>query len=202
MEFPFMPDNFPIGGGVFIFPIAFILQDIVTEVYGYARSRQMMWIGMTAMTASVIYSSFIISLPTLPAWHQSNQAYQLLFGKLPIHTFGDVIGIICGTVVNDYVLSRSKLKLKGKFFGVRIISATMAGEFSYQIVAYTIAWSGQMDAISSILPFFIFAFFYKICFNIIALPFIYIATYIIKQREHMDVYDTKTNFNPFKFSIG
>ncbi|APS57886.1 hypothetical protein AVI52_11940 [Piscirickettsia salmonis] len=67
MEFPFMPDNFPIGGGVFIFPIAFILQDIVTEVYGYARSRQMMWIGMTAMTASVIYSSFIISLPTLPA---------------------------------------------------------------------------------------------------------------------------------------
>lgn len=199
---PFMPDNFPIGGGVFIFPLVFILQDIVTEVYGYARSRQMMWIGIISMAASVIYSSFVVSRATLPEWQQNYSAFSLVFDGLPRHTFGDAIGLICGTIMNDYVLSRSKLKLQGKFFGARIISSTIAGELSYQVVAYTIAWAGQLNAISSILPFFIFAFLYKISFNIITLPLVYMAAYLLKRYEHMDIYDTKTNFNPFKFSIG
>ncbi|ODN43324.1 queuosine precursor transporter [Piscirickettsia litoralis] len=202
MQMPFMPNNFPIGGGVFIFPLVFILQDIVTEVYGYARSRQMMWIGIISMMSSVIYSSFIVTRSTLPEWHQNYNAFYSVFNGLPRHTFGDAIGLICGTIMNDYILSRSKLKLNGNFFGARIISSTIAGELSYQIVAYAIAWGGQLSAISSILPFFIFAFLYKLSFNVITLPFMYLVTYLLKKYEHMDIYDTKTNFNPFKFSIG
>ncbi|OAJ34078.1 queuosine precursor transporter [Piscirickettsia salmonis] len=198
---PFTDLVFPIGGGVLLFPIGFLLQDITTEVYGYARSRQLMWLGIIAMALSVTYSSIIIHQPYLPEWTQNHNAFIGAFGNLPTHTFGNIMGLITGSIVNDYILSKSKIKLDGNLFALRCISATLIGDLSYQLVSYLIAWTGEMSMTKSILPFFIFALLYKITFNIVTLPISYITVEYLKKKENIDIYDTKTNFNPFKFTI-
>ena len=185
-------------GGVLIFPITYIFGDILTEVYGYARSRKIIWTGFVAL----LFMSFIYwivgLLPPAPTW--SNQdAYAAILGLVPRIVFASIIGYWAGSFANSYVLARMKLRTKGKYLWTRTIGSTIVGEGVDTALFVSIAFYGVISggilvlAISS-------GYAFKVAYEIIATPITYKIVGFLKKAEGIDVYDADTKFSPFNLN--
>ncbi|WP_416430687.1 VUT family protein [Piscirickettsia salmonis] len=193
--------TFAVGGGVFIFPLSFIIQDICTEVYGYARSRQLLWLSIIGMILSVLYSNFIINQPHFSNKIKNFNNFIFIFSEIPRHTLADITGLIIGSLLNDFLVAKSKIKYKGNLIYFRYISSAFTGEFIYQCISYSMAWVGELGELWQILPFFTFAYIYKITFIISFSPATVLISNKLKSIEELDIYDIATNFNPLKFKV-
>lgn len=173
--------------GTWTIPLTFFIQDIATEVYGFAKSKQLMFAAIPIIIIYIAYLKLTTFFPT-PHIANINHSYDEIFNALPRHLFALLIAITTGNLVNNFLLSKLKKHFKGKYLPIRFIGATAIGEAVLQIIGTTIAWFGTLQFTNEIVPFVIFSYIYKLCFEIIMTPInIYVCQWL-KKQEGIDVY--------------
>ncbi|MFN3604275.1 MAG: queuosine precursor transporter [Leptonema sp. (in: bacteria)] len=183
------------GAGVFFFPFSYIFGDILTEVYGYAKTRRAVWAGFIALLFASFMSYIILKLPPSPNWnHQS--AYEIVFGITPRIAIASLIAYWAGEFSNSYVLAKMKIWTKGKILWSRTIGSTIVGQAVDSLIFYPFAFYGFWE-ITSIWNVMISNYFLKVSWEALMTPFTYYFVNLLKKLENIDVYDYNTNFTPF-----
>ena len=187
------------GAGNIFFPISYIFGDILTEVYGYAKARKVIWIGFISMIFASVMAFIIINLP--PATNEPHNqvlqpALELVFGSTWRIVLGSILGFWVGDFINAFVMAKVKVITNGKHLWFRTISSTIFGQAADSLIFYPIAFWGIWST-DTIVKVILFNFCFKVFVEIIMTPFTYAVVHVIKRRENIDHYDIKTDFNPF-----
>ncbi|WP_218938222.1 queuosine precursor transporter [Parashewanella tropica] len=189
--------NMTLPGGIFVFPISFIICDVVNEVYGYSTARLFIWIGIIVELIFAYTSQAIISLPN-PETFLHGAAYTTVFEPTVRYVFSGMAGFFCGEFLNNYVLSKTKIWLRGKHFIVRSVCTTAIGQGLLSIVVDSLAFGGKLSN-ANLVKMMIAGWKIKMAYSLIfVIPAWFVVKYI-KKHDKVDVYDTNTNFNPFRF---
>jgi queuosine precursor transporter len=190
----------PVSITVLYFPITFIFADVLTEVYGYAHARRVLWIVMlSAFLAGMMYQ-LVVWVPAAPDF-PNNDAYVTVFGQVPRIVLGSYVAVFAGEILNDYVLAKMKVWTDGKHLWSRLVGSTVAGQFVNTALFYTIALYGVLPdhlLVSSILS----GWLMKVVVEIAVIPVTYWVVAQLKKIEGVDYFDRDTNFNPFVVSVG
>jgi len=191
--------GFSFGAGILFFPLSYFFNDILTEVYGYARSRKVVWAGFAAMGFASFMSWVVVSLPPAQGWiHQD--AYEVVFGQTPRIVIASLLAFFSGEFVNSYVLAKMKVFTTGRFLWMRTIGSTIAGEAADSIIFYPIAFYGfwPNDLLITVM---ITNYVLKVSWEVVATPITYKVIGFLKRKEHEDYYDKDTDFTPFSIEI-
>ena len=191
--------GFSFGAGILFFPISYFFNDILTEVYGYARSRKVVWAGFGAMGFASFMSWVVVSLPPAQGWiHQS--AYEVVFGQTPRIVAASLLAFFSGEFVNSYTLAKMKLFTTGRFLWMRTIGSTIAGEAADSLIFYPVAFYGfwPNDLLITVM---ITNYVIKVSWEVIATPITYKVIGFLKRKEHEDYYDRDTDFTPFSIEV-
>jgi uncharacterized integral membrane protein (TIGR00697 family) len=186
------------GAGVIFFPISYIFGDILTEVYGYARARRVIWAGFGALIFASIMASVVVALPPAPFWkHQ--QAYEVAFGNAWRVVAASMIAYFCGEFVNSFVLAKMKIWTEGRALWMRTIGSTVFGEAVDSALFYPLAFYGTGIIPNEALPTVMLAqFLTKTAVEVLFTPLTYVIVNFLKKHEQEDHFDRDTDFNPFK----
>ena len=185
------------GAGVLFFPISYVFGDILTEVYGYARARKVIWAGFGALAFASVMATTVVALPPAPFW-QHQGAYEIAFGNTWRIVAASMFAYFCGEFVNSYVLARMKIMTKGRWLWTRTIGSTIAGEAVDSALFYPLAFYGTGIIPDDKLPLVMMAqFAVKVAVEVLFTPLTYKIVNALKRAEHEDYYDSKTDFNPF-----
>ncbi len=185
------------GAGVLFFPISYLFGDILTEVYGYARSRKVIWAGFGALIFASLMSFIITALPSARTMsYEQQQAVNLIFGQTPRIVLASLMAFWLGEFVNSFVLAKMKLLSAGKFLWMRTIGSTIMGEIADSLVFYPVAFYGIWSN-EQLISVMIGNYFIKVMWEVLATPFTYVFVNFLKRAEHEDYYDRDTDFNPF-----
>ena len=185
-------------GGVLIFPITYIFGDILTEVYGYSRSRKVIWTGFVALIFMALIYWIVGLLPSAPTW-PNQEAYVAILGQVPRIVLASMVGYWAGSFSNSFVLARMKLFTKGKHLWTRTIGSTIVGEGIDTALFVLIAFYGIVSGKILILAI-LSGYAFKVIYEIIATPITYKIVKFLKKEERIDAYDSNTKFNPFKLN--
>jgi uncharacterized integral membrane protein (TIGR00697 family) len=191
---------------VILFPVAYIFGDVLTEVYGYARARQVIWTGFFCNLIAVIAIWIGGLLPAAPFWtagtydspQAAQQAYQAILGFTPRLLFASFIAYLAGEFLNSFVMAKLKVRTQGRFLWLRTISSTLVGEGVDSLIFLSLAFYGLFspaDLGRAILSQWSF----KVTYEILATPLTYLVVGWLKRAESVDYYDRDTDFNPVKF---
>jgi queuosine precursor transporter len=187
--------HFTFGAGVLFFPISYLFGDILTEVYGYARSRKVVWAGFAALAFASLVSWIVLALPPDPTWrHQA--AWETVFANAPRIVLASMIGFFAGEFVNSYTLAKMKIVTRGRFLWTRTIGSTITGEAADSLLFYPIAFLGVWRT-ESLLQVLIANYLLKVAWEVAATPLTYRVVAFLKRAEHEDYYDYDTDFTPF-----
>ena len=191
----------PFGAGILFFPISYVIGDVLTEVYGFARARRVIWAGTAAVLFMAFMSWVVVALPPAPEW--TNQAaYETIFGQVPRIVFASVAAFWAGEFVNSYVLAKMKVWSEGRHLWMRTIGSTIAGQGIDSLIFYPLAfwgaagWTGDL-----VLKVMVTQWVLKVSWEVILTPVTYLAVNFLKRREGVDVYDRDTDFTPFKTDV-
>jgi queuosine precursor transporter len=185
------------GAGVLFFPISYVFGDILTEVYGYARSRRVIWTGFAALVFSSFMAWVVVSLPPAP-WWKNQQAYEIAFGGAWRVALASLIAFACGEFVNSFVLAKMKILTAGKYLWSRTIGSTIFGEAVDSLLFYPLAFYGTGIIPNDKLPTVMLAqFITKVGVEVAFTPLTYKIVNWLKRAEQEDYYDRDTDFNPF-----
>ena len=185
------------GAGVLFFPISYVFGDILTEVYGYARSRRVIWSGFAALVFASIMASIIVKLPPAPFWHNQG-AYEIAFGSTWRIALASLIAFLCGEFVNSFVLAKMKIWTAGRWLWTRTIGSTIFGEGVDSLLFYPLAfYASGIIPNDKLLPVMLTQFIAKVGVEVVFTPITYKIVAWLKRVEHEDYYDRNTNFNPF-----
>lgn len=188
------------GAGVLFFPISYVFGDILTEVYGYARARRVIWTGFAALLFASCMASVIVALPPAPGW-KNQAAYEIAFGSTWRIALASLIAFACGEFVNSYVLAKMKIATAGRWLWSRTIGSTIFGEAVDSMLFYPLAFYDSGLIPNELLPKVMLAqFLAKVAVEIMFTPITYKVVGFLKRAEHEDYYDRRTNFNPFKLT--
>ena len=188
--------GYSVGAAIFFFPISYIFGDILTEVYGYARTRRVIWAGFAALGFASLMSWAVIALPPAPDWpHQA--AYEVVYGQTPRIVAASLTAFWAGDFVNSYVLARLKVKTAGRFLWLRTIGSTIVGQGVDSLIFYPLAFLGEWPA-PLVLAVMTSNFFIKVGVEAAMTPLTYQVVGFLKRAEGEDYYDSGTDFNPFK----
>ena len=186
------------GAGIMFFPISFIFGDILTEVYGYAASRRVIWAGFAGLAFASVMAWVIVALPPAPEWHDQ-AAYQSVFGSTGRIALASLVSFVAGEFVNSFVLAKMKILTQGKMLWSRTIGSTIFGEAVDSILFFPLAFYGSGEFPDAMLPKIIVAqFTAKVLVEVAFTPIMYKVVAFLKRAENEDYYDTKTDFNPFR----
>lgn len=181
--------------GIILFPLAYVFGDILTEVYGYAAARRVIWTGFAGLLLMVGAYELARILPAAPFW--TNQAsFDAIFSHVPRIVLASICAYFCGEFINSYIVARMKVAQQGRGMGLRFVVSTIAGQFVDTAVFVAIAFTGTMPP-AALLPILFSAWAVKVAWEIIALPVTLMVVKAVKRLEGADVYDRQTNFNPF-----
>jgi queuosine precursor transporter len=185
------------GAGVLFFPISYVFGDILTEVYGYARARRVIWCGFGALAFASVMASVVVALPPAPFW-QHQAAYEVAFGSTWRIIAASVVAYFCGEFVNSFVLAKMKIATQGRWLWTRTIGSTIAGEAVDSALFYPLAFYGGGIIPNDKLPALVLAqFAMKVGVEVVFTPGTYKIVGALKRAEHEDYYDVNTNFTPF-----
>jgi len=185
------------GAGVLFFPISYLFGDVLTEVYGYKRSRRVIWAGFSALIFASLMSFIITRLP--PARTMSAEqvnAVNLVFGQTWRIAFASLIAFWAGEFANSFVLAKMKIATNGKYLWSRTIGSTFAGEAVDSLIFYPLAFFGTWSN-EQVVMVMIGNYFLKVFWEVVATPFTYLIVGYLKRAEHEDYFDRETDFNPF-----
>jgi uncharacterized integral membrane protein (TIGR00697 family) len=185
------------GAGVLFFPISYVFGDILTEVYGYARARRVIWAGFAGLAFASFMAYVVVSLPPAPFW-KNQQAYEIAFGTTWRIAGASMVAYFCGEFVNSFVLAKMKIATAGKWLWTRTIGSTIAGEAVDSALFYPLAFYGTGIIPNERLPaVMVFQFVAKVLVEAAFTPLTYKVVAALKRAEHEDYYDRRTDFNPF-----
>jgi hypothetical protein len=187
--------GFAFGAGVLFFPISYVFGDVLTEVYGYARARKVVWAGFAALAFASFMSWAILAFPPAPGWpHQA--AYETVFGSTPRIVLASLIAYFSGEFCNSYVLARMKLFSKGRQLWTRTIGSTIVGEAVDSAIFYPVAflfvWETEL-----VWRVMVANYVLKVLWEVVMTPFTYRIVNFLKRAENEDYFDRDTNFTPF-----
>lgn len=187
--------GFTFGAGIMFFPLSYIFGDILTEVYGYARSRRVVWAGFAAVGFASLMSAVVVALPPAIAYpHQA--ALEAVFGNTPRLVAASMVAYFCGEFVNSYVLAKMKLWTKGRMLWLRTIGSTLAGEAVDSAIFYPLAFWGLWES-SLVVQVMIANYLLKCAWEALMTPFTYRIVGFLKRAENEDYFDWDTDFTPF-----
>jgi uncharacterized integral membrane protein (TIGR00697 family) len=191
----------PFGAGILFFPIAYVIGDVLTEVYGFARARRCIWAGFTALIFMAFMAWIVVALPPDAGW-TGQAAYERVFGQVPRIVFASIIAFWAGELVNSYVLARMKIWTKGRHLWSRTIGSTVAGQGVDSLIFYPLAflgaegWTGAL-----VLKVLLTQWALKVGWEVVLTPVTYAVVGWLKRREGIDVYDRETDFTPFRAKL-
>jgi len=185
------------GAGVLFFPISYVFGDILTEVYGYARARKVIWAGFTGLGFASFMAAVVVALPPAPFWN-NQAAYEIAFGSAWRIVLASMCAYFCGEFVNSYVLAKMKIITAGKWLWTRTIGSTIFGEAVDSALFYPLAFYGAGVIPDDKLPLVMLSqFLIKVGVEVVFTPVTYKVVNALKRAEHEDYYDRNTDFNPF-----
>ena len=185
------------GAGVLFFPISYVFGDILTEVYGYARARKVIWAGFTGLGFASFMAAVVVALPPAPFWN-NQPAYDIAFGSTWRIVLASMCAYFCGEFVNSYVLAKMKIITAGKWLWTRTIGSTIFGEAVDSALFYPLAFYGSGIIPNDKLPLVMLSqFVIKVGVEVAFTPVTYKVVNALKRAEHEDYYDRNTDFNPF-----
>ena len=187
------------GAGALFFPISYVFGDILTEVYGYARARKVVWAGFAALAFASFMSWAILAFPPAPGWpHQ--EAYETVFGATPRIVLASLMGYFAGEFCNSYVLAMMKLWTKGRLLWARTIGSTIVGEAVDSVIFYPVAflWVWETELVLTVM---VSNYLLKVLWETLMTPLTYRIVNFLKRAEDEDYYDRGTNFTPFSLQV-
>ena len=185
------------GAGVLFFPISYVFGDILTEVYGYARSRRVIWAGFAGLAFAALMAWIVVWLPPAPFW-KSQAAYEIAFGSTWRIAAASLIGFLCGEFVNSFVLAKMKILMKGRRLWMRTVGSTILGEGVDSLIFYPLAfWGGGLIPDDKLPQIMLVQFVSKVAVEVMFTPLTYAVVGWLKRAEKEDYYDISTDFNPF-----
>lgn len=185
------------GTGVLFFPLSYLFGDILTEVYGYARSRKVIWAGFGALIFASLMAYVVTSLPAAKTMSPESQAaVNMIFGQTWRIVAASLLAFWAGEFVNSFVLAKMKVLTAGKHLWTRTIGSTFAGEAVDSLIFYPIAFLGTWSN-EQVVSVMIGNYLLKVFWEVVATPVTYRVVAFLKKAEHEDHFDRDTNFNPF-----
>jgi uncharacterized integral membrane protein (TIGR00697 family) len=190
-----------VGAGVLFFPISYVFGDILTEVYGYARSRRVIWAGFAALAFASFMAWVVVQLPPAAGW-KNQAAYEIAFGNAWRISLASMIAYFCGEFVNSFVLAKMKIATGGRHLWTRTIGSTIFGEGVDSLIFYPLAFYGSGMIPNELLPSLMLAqFVAKVVVEIVFTPATYAIVGWLKRAEQEDYYDRETRFTPFSLKV-
>ena len=189
---------FSFDGGTILFPLAYIFGDVLTEVYGYRRSRRVIWTGFFWILAAAGIFALVDILPPARGWDLQS-SYHSILGQAPRIVIASLVAYFAGEFSNSTVLAWMKVLTGGKWLWTRTISSTLVGEAVDTVLFLTIAFLGVLPP-ELLTAVFISNFIFKVGVEVLFTPITYKVVNILKKAEQEDYFDRGTNFNPFSRS--
>jgi hypothetical protein len=190
---------FTFDGGTLLFPVSYIFGDVLTEVYGYARSRRVIWAGFASAVLMALMLAAVGALPPAEGWgHQ--EAYEAILGVTPRIVLGSLIAYWIGSFSNSWVMAKMKVLTRGRWLWTRTIASTLVGEGVDTLLFVLIAFYGILPQ-ATLTAVIISNYVFKCGLEILLTPLTYRVVNGLKRAEQEDYYDYDTDFNPLKLNI-
>jgi uncharacterized integral membrane protein (TIGR00697 family) len=190
--------GFVFGAGVLFFPISYIFGDVLTEVYGYARARKVIWCGFGAMVFASIMATVVVAMPPAPDW-PFQKDYEDIFGQTPRIVAASLMAFFAGEFVNSYTLAKMKILTRGRWLWTRVIGSTVAGEAMDSLIFYPVAFLGIWTP-HLVVEVMVTNYVLKVLVEVVMTPVTYKVVGFLKRAEREDYYDIGTNFTPFSIT--
>lgn len=187
-----------LDAAIVVFPISYILGDVLTEVYGYRMARRVIWLGFGCNLVAVLAIWVGGVLPAAPFW-DAQSAYERILGATPRILLASFVAYLVGEFANSYVLARMKVLTKGKWLWSRTIGSTLAGQGLDSLVFMTLAFWGTIP-LGGLAEAILTQWLAKTAYEALATPITYLVVNYLKYKEGVDVFDEATDFSPFRFS--
>ena len=194
-----LPDgtHWAFGAGVLFFPVSYILGDVLTEVYGYANARRVIWTGFAALLFMAVMAAVVVALPAAEGW-PGQEAYEFVFGNSWRIVLASMTAFWVGEFANSFVLAKLKVATAGRFLWLRTIGSTVVGQGLDSLIFYPLAFWGLAGwPVEQLWQVVLSQWAIKTAWEAILTPVTYAVVGFLKRREGVDVFDTRTDFSPF-----
>jgi queuosine precursor transporter len=194
-----LPDGteWSFGAGVLFFPISYIIGDILTEVYGYARARRVIWTGFAALLFMAFMAWVVVKLPPAKGW-PGQPAYEFVFGNSWRIVAASMIAFWVGEFANSFVLAKLKVWTEGRHLWMRTIGSTVVGQGFDSLIFYPLAFYGLAGwPPEQLMQVVLSQWVIKVAWEVLLTPLTYVVVGALKRREGVDVFDRDTDFSPF-----
>ena len=182
--------------GLIVFPISYIINDTIVEVWGYRKARLVIWLAFAMNFLAIAFMQLSVMIPSAAYW-DGQEAYASAFSQAPRVAFASLIAFLCGSFINAFVMSKMKIRSQGKHFGLRAVVSTLFGESADSLLFFTIAFAGIVSW-ENIAIMIVAETFLKSAYEVVILPVTTFVVRYIKRTEQTDVYDEKISYNVLK----
>lgn len=187
------------GAGILFFPLGYVLGDVLTEVYGYARARRCVWAGFAALIFMAAMSWVVVALPPAQGW-PDQKAYEAVFGSTWRIVLASLTAFWAGELANSFVLSKMKLLTQGRHLWMRTIGSTIVGQGVDSLLFYPLAFLGTWTQ-AQVATVMVTNWAMKVVWEAVLTPVTYAVVGFVKRREGLDIYDSGTDFTPFSARV-
>jgi hypothetical protein len=190
--------DYTFTAGVLFFPISYIFGDVLTEVYGYARARKVVWAGFAALAFAAFMSFAVVRFPPAPGW-DGQPAIESVFGSTWRIVAASLVAYFCGEFCNSYALAKLKLRTAGRLLWLRTIGSTIVGEGVDSLIFYPVAFLGIWPR-ELVLKVMLGNYLAKVAWEVVNTPITYRIVGFLKRVEQEDFFDRDTDFTPFSLA--
>ncbi len=187
--------GYTFGAGILFFPVSYVIGDVLTEVYGYARARRVIWTGFAALIFMAFMSFIVVAMPPADSW-DGQEAYEQVFGSTWRIVLASITAFWAGEFVNSYILAKMKIWTKGKALWSRTIGSTIFGQGVDSLIFYPIAFLGIWET-QDVLTVIVTNWLLKVVWEAALTPVTYVVVGKLKKSEGVDLFDVSTDFSPF-----
>ena len=185
-----------ITGGLLVFPVSYIINDCVCEVWGFRKARLLIWAGFAMNFIFVLFGALADAIPGAPYWH-NDEGFHAVFGLAPRIAAASFVAFLAGSFINAYVMSRMKVASQGRHFSARAILSTVAGESADSLIFFPLAFGGLMP-VNELMKMMVVQVVLKTAYEIVILPVTIRVVNYIKRVDESDVYDEHISYNVLK----
>ena len=191
----------PFGAGILFFPISYLIDDVLTEVYGYARARRAIWAGFAALGFMALMEWTVVHLPVASGW-TGQGAYERVFGSGWRIILASMSAFFVGDFIESAVMAKLKIWSRGRHLWMRFWGSTFVGEGIDSLIFYPLAFYGMADwPVSTLAEVMLSQFILKVSWEVLLTPVTYAVVGWLKRQEGVDVFDIGTNFTPFTADV-
>jgi queuosine precursor transporter len=191
----------PFGAGILFFPISYLIDDVLTEVYGYARARRAIWAGFAALAFMAVMEWTVVHLPVASGW-TGQEAYERVFGSGWRIIVASMSAFFVGDFIESVVMAKLKIWSQGRHLWMRFWGSTIVGEGIDSLIFYPLAFYGMADwPVSALAEVMLSQFILKVSWEVLLTPVTYAVVGWLKRKEGVDVFDIGTNFTPFTAKV-